>query len=141
MTIIAHFNAFGVPTLLSDLLVSSTANPCLKVDLPASQNINERIFLPSDYYIAGLAQKIVHLSSSLAIAWSGRFERVANLFQSLEPLRTIQDIDADYVRSIIDALDEPIKRDLSLIALVARGEGQLVVHRVAHLGTMGLLLR
>jgi len=117
MTIIAHFKSFGISTLLGDLLVSGTARPTAEVNLPASRNINDRIFLPSGRYIVGLSQKIVLLNSKLAMAWSGNYGRASDLFSSLEPLRRLDDIDPAYVSTMLDAIDEPIKRDLSWIAL------------------------
>jgi hypothetical protein len=89
MTIIAHFNAFGRPTLLGDLLVSTNVKPTREVHVPAARDINERIFLRQNFYIAGLIQKIVLLHDQLAIAWSGDFKRAADLFSSLQPLRNV----------------------------------------------------
>lgn len=86
-----HFNAFGTPTLLGDLLVSSTAKPAKEVHLPVSRNINERIFLRENFYIAGLTQKVVLLNGGLAIAWSGNFASAADFFSCLEPLATSKD--------------------------------------------------
>jgi hypothetical protein len=138
MTIIAHFNSFGVPTLLGDLLLSGADKPAAEVHVPASRNINERIFLRPNFYIVGLTQKLVLLNSKLAIAWSGRYGRAADLFSSLEPLRRIDTIDASYVSAMLDALDEPIKRDLSWIALVATGSDcTLLTHRVEPLRDYG----
>src|SRR5262249_20426880 len=121
-----------------DLLVSSTAKPATEVHLPASRNINERIFLRQNFYIAGLTQKVVLLNGGLAIAWSGTFAHAADLFSSLEPLRNVEGLGSDYVRAILDAIDEPAKRELSWIALIANGSTtKLLTHRVEPLRSYG----
>jgi hypothetical protein len=118
MTIIAHFKAFGRPTLLGDLLLSTGVKPAREVHVPAARNINERIFLRQNFYIAGLTQKVVLMHKGLAIAWSGAFTRATDLFLSLYPLRNVE-VNSDYVSAALNALDEPSKRELSWIALIA----------------------
>ena len=44
MTLIAHYNAFGTPTLLGDLLISSKEKPAAEVHIPASRNIMNEFF-------------------------------------------------------------------------------------------------
>ncbi len=123
MTIIAHFRSFGVPTLVGDLLVSGSDNPGRPVHLPASRNINERIFLPPNFYVVGLSQKVVLLSEGFAIAWSGSYTQAQAVLSTLEPLRLVASIDPSYVRTAIDAIDNSLRKNLSLIALVASPTG------------------
>lgn len=138
MTIIAHFNAFGTRTLLGDLLISSSVKPATEVHLPASRNINERVFLRPNFYFAGLAQKVVLINSRLAIAWSGNYERAATLFSSLEPLRGSASVSSSYLSAVFDSLDQQIKRDLSWIALSSNDSGsQLMMHGAERLREYG----
>lgn len=131
MTMIAHFRSFGVPTLIGDLLISSASNPGRQVHLPASRNINERIYLPPNYYVIGLSQKLVLINESLAVAWSGNYAQAANIFSSLEPLRHIEVVDPTHVQAFIAGVDNSLKSDLSLMALVSTPAGpELLTHRV-----------
>jgi hypothetical protein len=132
MTIIAHFRAFNAPTLLGDLLVSGNTQPVRPVDIPASRSINERIFLPPNLYVAGLRQKVVLINETLAVAWAGDFMQAVDFFSSLEPLRHLSNVDAPYVRSIIDGIDDSRKDELHLIAIVAAGnDAALITHRAS----------
>jgi hypothetical protein len=131
MTLIAHFRSFGTPTLIGDLLVSGSNDPGQSVHIPASRNINERIFRSPRYFIIGLSQKLVLLNSSLAIAWSGSFEQASNLFSTLEPLRTVTDISSEYFELVIDSIDETSKNNLSFIAIISTLlNNTLITHRV-----------
>jgi hypothetical protein len=138
VTIIAHFNAFGTRTLLGDLLVSRRDKPANEVHLPISRNINERIFLRPNFYIAGLSQKIVLLNSRLAFAWSGSYERAESLFSSLEPLSRLETVDFDYLEAMLASLDRQATRDLSWIGLAANDSiSRLLPHRVGPLRKYG----
>jgi hypothetical protein len=130
MTLVAHFRSFGIPTLIGDLLISGSNNPGQPVHIPASRNINERIFSSGRSYIAGLSQKLVLVNSGLAIAWSGSYEQASELFSMLEPLKGLPNTTVDYFKNVIDAIDDRRKNDLALIALVATANAaELVTHR------------
>lgn len=132
MTIIAHLRPYSVPTLLGDLLVSAGSRPAKEIDIPASRNINERIFLPSNYYVAGLRQKLVLLNAKLAIAWSGDFMQAVDFFSTVDPLRHLNDIDPQQVQSVIDGIDEYRKNKINLIAMVGTsGNCTLICHRIS----------
>jgi hypothetical protein len=138
VTIIAHFNAFGTRTLFGDLLLSSAIKPPTEVHLPASRNINERIFLQPNFYIAGLSQKIVLINRRLALAWSGNYETAATLFESLKPLARLESVSSTYLETMFDSLDQGIKRDLSWISLTSSDSGsRLLTHSVGRLREYG----
>jgi hypothetical protein len=131
MTVIAHINVHGTHSLIGDLLVSSVGtSPTSPVNLPASADINARISLPENRFIVGLQQKVVVLNPSLAIAWSGNFGQAQALFADLEPLRSQNHVDPEFVRTILDNIDQSQKDDLSLIGMVAtNGRCSLITHR------------
>jgi hypothetical protein len=117
---------------LGDLLVSAGSRPAKEIDIPASRNINERIFLPSNYYVAGLRQKLVLLNAKLAIAWSGDFMQAVDFFSTVDPLRHLNDIDPQQVQSVIDGIDEYRKNKINLIAMVGTsGNCTLICHRIS----------
>lgn len=138
MTIIAHFSAFGLSSLVGDLLVSSDTDPARAVHIPASRRINERIFLPPNYFIVGMRQKLILLNDKVAVAWAGNYNQAENLIVSLEPLRGLPETDIEYIRSAIESVDGSLKDDLSLIVLVCSAAcPQIITHRTASIADFG----
>jgi hypothetical protein len=130
--------AFSSPTLIGDLLISGSSKPTKEVDIPASRNVNTRIFLPPNFYISGLRQKVVLISDTLAFAWSGNFMQAVDFFETIEPLRYLSEVDPQYVQSLIDAIDENRKNNLSLIGVLAsENNSSIFSHRIIEFQNFG----
>jgi hypothetical protein len=130
MTIIGHFRSFGSPTLIGDLLISSPEDPGTPVHIPFSRNINERIVPGTAHYVVGLSHKVILLNTNFAVAWSGNYLQARHFISTLEPLRNLRIIDPGFVRQMMENVDDALKDDLSLIALVLTdGRSEIICHR------------
>jgi hypothetical protein len=136
VTIIAHLNCYGVPTLVGDLLLSSPQRPSRPVNLPISRDVNAKLVPSPKLYVAGLCQKLVVMNPKLAVAWSGSYTQAEDVFQTLQPLQSLSD--PEYVHMAIDAIEMDRKNDLSLLVFVATDVGtQLIAHRTHELKSVG----
>src|SRR5579859_2419584 len=133
MTIIAYMNIGGLHSIIGDLLISGEGDqgPTEPVHIPASRDVNSRFTFPKDKFAVGLQQKVVVLNDSVAIAWSGSYLQAQDLFQSLEPLRTVTSVDPTLLLNILDNI-EPARIDkISLIGMISHGGTcSLIAHRV-----------
>jgi hypothetical protein len=142
MTVVCHAKICGIPTVISDLLITSTGAATHNVAIPVARDVN-RFLTPADHAVVGMRQKVNVLGDRLAVLWSGSLAQAEDIVPSLRPLAAISDLSADLVRTVLSAVEPSRKSALSLIVLIADqcGSIELVLHNVSSPQRIGKIAR
>ncbi|PKO26992.1 MAG: hypothetical protein CVU32_03100 [Betaproteobacteria bacterium HGW-Betaproteobacteria-5] len=122
MTLIAAFSTQNCPVLFGDLLLTgeATQNNKRNIAVPALGNVGD-FFGNSDWAITGLAQKVVLISPSCAIAWAGSWIGAKSLIFDLREMSQREALTAGAILSYLEQNTDLQQYPVSVVGWVLEG--------------------
>ncbi len=118
MTIVARFGIQGCPMLMADLLVSDDGPWALPAPIPTVDDISKAFPARSRCVPSGMCQKLVVLSESFVLGWSGELQVAKEVISEVRRMNAVIPFTAETLIKHFDSLGDSVWEKIGIAGFI-----------------------